>query len=501
MLTFGASSRGKKETSPLLGSQQSSARGSSPTIKRKELLTPRSLATPAGITTAACYDFLAEAVETHITPREMKPEQERWYDEDLSVRLDDAGCQSGTTLVVDTSRYSAKSLSSWINVLLRLQGTVWKSPRLWKSCGLIALTSLITSICVLGLVSDPASLKAAKFQKMTSFLNVFVGMLLGFFLSSSISRWYGCADGFLDFFDAIRNLQMQFCALGVSCESEAMCVRYGLLSAWLLRMELYTAMRQDEQERKEYFLIHWKQLKMERPGLVKAKEEEFLLKMARGGETDTSLLVWTWVASKVGAMAQAGEIPPMASPTYGRVMNLLQNAHAGMRQVRGTMLVQVPFIYTHMLACLVHINNFINGLSFGLVLGTTVGTVMQWMRMRNIEVEAPIPAGAGVNGGLNATGVPLQGSVEGYDHAARSSEVTGDIQNMIISFFFSVFGPIIYHALLEVAINIAQPFDNEEGAIPTASMIMQLETDILQAKLFSEHLTDWKKPQYEVIKK
>jgi len=39
-------------------------------------------------------------------------------------------------------------------------------------------------------------------------------------------------------------------------------------------------------------------------------------------------LLWTWVASLIGRMAQNGEIPPMPSPTYGRILNIVQQAYA-----------------------------------------------------------------------------------------------------------------------------------------------------------------------------
>lgn len=38
------------------------------------------------------------------------------------------------------------------------------------------------------LVKDPAKLNVARFQRISSFLEVVVGLLLGFFLSSSMQR-------------------------------------------------------------------------------------------------------------------------------------------------------------------------------------------------------------------------------------------------------------------------------------------------------------------------
>merc|ERR1719472_361029 len=85
-------------------------------------------------------------------------------------------------------------------------------------------------------------------------------------------------------------------------------------------------------------------------------------------------IVWMWVAALIGRLAQDGWIPPMPTPTYGRIMNLCQSAHGGIRQVRAAISVQAPLTYTHMLATLVHINNLLNALTFGIVSGLSIGT-------------------------------------------------------------------------------------------------------------------------------
>merc|ERR1719352_269659 len=95
---------------------------------------------------------------------------------------------------------------------------------------------------------------------------------------------------------------------------------------------------------------------------------------------NSSCCLWMWVASLVGRMAQDGDIPPMASPTYGRIMNIAQNAHGGIRTVKQSIYVQAPFTYVHTLAILVHVNNIISVASFGVGLGLTVGT---WVMYTN----------------------------------------------------------------------------------------------------------------------
>merc|ERR1719377_300273 len=98
----------------------------------------------------------------------------------------------------------------------------------------LSAIAVFVSILTVCLVPDPATMKVAKFTEVSKFLNVVVGLLLGFFLSSSMNRWHNCVNGFLELLDAIRNLQMQFVALGVPDEQSNLTLRYAFASAWLL---------------------------------------------------------------------------------------------------------------------------------------------------------------------------------------------------------------------------------------------------------------------------
>merc|ERR1719497_275674 len=101
-----------------------------------------------------------------------------------------------------------------------------------------------------------------------------------------------------------------------------------------------------------------------RPSLIEAHERPMLLR-----QKESYALLWTWVASLIGRMSQDGEIPPMASPTYGRILSIVQEAYGSIRDVRALHLIKAPFVYVHTLAILVHVNNILNAIGFGLVLG------------------------------------------------------------------------------------------------------------------------------------
>lgn len=132
--------------------------------------------------------------------------------------------------------YDSRNLLTF-KVWQNLAGTVWTKSSLWKMMGILLLIALSVATCVaasglqkalvarfgayhcmsvhiiarfarvlmkcdmlihvatwlyLGvaevLVKDPAKLNVARFQRISSFLEVVVGLLLGFFLSSSMQR-------------------------------------------------------------------------------------------------------------------------------------------------------------------------------------------------------------------------------------------------------------------------------------------------------------------------
>jgi len=160
---------------------------------------------------------------------------------------------------------------------------------------------------------------------------------------------------------------------------------------------------------------------------------------------DPSGALWLWIGSLVGYLAQEGEIPPLASPTYGRIMGTVYEGFNAIRDVRSLITTQAPYIYVQVLASLVHINNIVNAISFGLTSGSSIGTLLLYFR-----AHATSKADIG------------------------EKELTVDMQSLLVSFFFSCFGPFIYQALLEVSVAIAQPFSNKDAVIPTDRMIKVL---------------------------
>jgi hypothetical protein len=370
--------------------------------------------------------------------------------------------------ITDEMTYQPGSLLRWSSLLMP-HGSIWRSHHLWSTMLRLAVLVVIISIIVVFTVPDPVSLKIEHFLKISYFLNFFVGLCVSFFMKSSLERWHNCTEGFLELGDAIRNLQMQFQALGASEERSDMCSRYGLLSGHLLRFQLIYE-TQSPGETKETKQKMWEELTLQSKGDAKGiqpKVDHDELKVLTT-VSDPAGVMWNWISSLVARMAEDGEIPGMATPTYGRIMNLCQDAHDGIRHVRSSISVRAPFVYVHMLASLVHINNLLNAVSLGLVFGVAISGRL-----------------------LHAGHHPL------YQNRVRGNQVERDESFCVVTIIVCSLGPLFYQAITEISIALSQPFSSKFGQIPTERILHTLEEVLGDGKIVSRNLPHWERPRFK----
>jgi len=418
--------------------------------------TPTQQGTPVAATSHAADGFVADPERQPLLDKPSEKRQNWWPFSSSAAKKTQQEQDDEDDW--DSTQYDITQMSSW-SAFGMVKGCAWDNSVLWGWIGLaLLLASAVAAVVVF--VPDAVLVNPQKLAKLGTFLNVFVGLLLGFFLTSSMNRWYACVDAFLELLDAVRSMQMQMTALGVAQEKAFILSRYGVLSAWLLHLSLNMESNDEkksanpDKEEQERVDKVWQKLEQFRPELVLPQERE-KLKLHK----ESYALLWTWVASLIGRMSQDGEIPPMASPTYGRILNIVQEAYGSIRNVRALQLIKAPFIYIHTLAILVHVNNILNAVSFGLVLGITIsGTTM---------------------GGTERK----------------------DLVNMYISLFmqfcFSMLAPILYLALLDVSMCISQPFTYRDAKIPAIKYIRCLEEDLQKAVILGDNPPHWEKPSFK----
>jgi len=176
----------------------------------------------------------------------------------------------------DSTKYDVSVMTSW-RAFATTKGAVFYNPTLWRCM----MFSTIVAFCVAAgthMSANARRIDPAKITRLGTFLNVFVGLLLGFFLSSSMNRWYGCVNAFMNLLDAVRSMQMQMIALGVDHERCEKLSRYGILSAWLLHLSLNNSSHKSGSDKKlksesSQLAKTWATVEKIRPHLVKPEEK------------------------------------------------------------------------------------------------------------------------------------------------------------------------------------------------------------------------------------
>jgi len=160
-------------------------------------------------------------------------------------------------------------------------------------------------------------------------------------------------------------------------------------------------------------------------------------------------------------LSQDGEIPGLNTPTYNALMaSSKKAAQACILKAKGCLSVQMPFPYSHMLATLVHINNYILAVMSGISMGTAIGLGYHAIKI----------------GKYGQLAYPLQ------------LMTTQLIVVMVIPFFYQTF--------LQIAALMCSPINNKEFPLPIEQLIERLETQLVCQAKFAENPPSWSKPSW-----
>jgi len=386
-----------------------------------------------------------------------------------SLGFNDFVPEGKTPYVKDAMTYHTTFLKGW-QVFYVLSNTIWVQRALWQMMGRLFLVTLMVGFGSFMFMPDASHVDASRFREITAVLNIFLGLMLSFFLRESVARWVKCVDGFLGLFNAIRNLAMQLHALGVDKKRANICLRYGVMSAIILISDL-KRMGLTVQESNAKNDAMWAKLS----SLPQTRENQFysvstqeqnLLK----GTNDTPGQLWIWIASLVGRMALDGDVLPMASPTYGRIINLCQVAQDEIRVIRAAMFVKTPFLYVHTLATLVHVTNFLFAVALGFVLGTSLEGIAKY---------------------AESCWYP-----EGYtDTKLKRPAEEGQI--IIIELLKCVLAPMLYQAFFMLGCSVSCPFANPDSSIPVNRILSHLRDDLLDAEVLATNPPHWEAPSFK----
>lgn len=143
-----------------------------------------------------------------------------------------------------------------------------------------------------------------------------------------------------------------------------------------------------------------------------------------------------------------------------------------MKQIRAVREVQVPYVYTHTLAAVVHVSNILCATSMGLTLGSCLGSILVHIDPR-----------------LTLYGVQPQ-----PNHSADT-----DVQVLIIQGLKCFFAPVLYQAFLEIGFCVSTPFGAgaESAKLPIDELISGWLEDVKHANDMAVAPPGWEAPCFK----
>jgi len=375
--------------------------------------------------------------------------------------------------VIDTMTYHTRFLKTWY-VFTILKHTIWTHKALWHMMGRLLILSIVVAALTYTFFPDAEHLDVSKFREITNLLNIFVGLMLSFFLADSVKRWSSCVDAFVLLFNSIRTLSMQFLALGVDDDRMNLALRYCVLTSVILINDLKKmALKAEDHAGAEDAM--WERL-MSVQGTPEMKyfhltrREYELLQHVR----DVPGTMWVWVATLIGRMAADGDVPAMNTPIYGRILDLCQRAQDSLRRVRTAMFVRTPFTYVHTLATLVHVTNILFAVALGLTIGSSMEGIVHYAKSWWLE------------------------DAEKRNAADNLLSLPSDFfTTMIVESLKCIVAPTLYQAFFMLGCSVSCPFADPASAVPVHRMLTSLRLDLNDSDRLAKNPPLWEVPRFK----
>jgi len=352
--------------------------------------------------------------------------------------------------------YNPQQMCSW-QIFKAYHGTVLADHKIWRVAGGLLVLAAASCCLVFIFVPRPQDLKMSSFFSLVLYFKVFIAFMLGMYMSFCLKRWWMCMQTLTDFFLGIRKISYFLNAAGCPDEPLHAMQRLSMLSAYLLENEVTSIFVTDTAEREQKWTKLVKHLKEE--GLILDAE---LITLEQNVEHDgRALVVWTWVACHVTTL-------DISAPLRGVLYEHITKQTDLVTQIKTFLVFQLPYMYSHMLACFVHLNNILIAVACGVGIAVAVGDVVQgwywWSKDRQ--------------------GVAVPNSIH------PRSQVYVGCQMIFLHLLVLFVQPLIYQAFLEIASMLCDPFTHHTYGVPVHDCIFETKRLIHDQNVFHKHDLD-----------
>jgi len=266
--------------------------------------------------------------------------------------------------------YDPEQLTNW-RAIIALNGTIFMQPAVI----MIIVSQFFCALGVAGLLyffaQHPEAYNSDAMKDIVKTVAVSIAFLLGLFLSSCINRWWDTITSLEMLFGTIKRLTMTAINLELPSASRATLARRCVLSTHLLQVEqtenhALLAGKQTKADLEEHWAAifeHW-----EHTGMCTKYERALLQKVP---QQQRSFFAWSLVSKELlvqrpNLVSSDGSTDVMA---YDRLCDLVQSGVASVSAVRTAAAFQMPYIYVHLLAFMIHFVNVLTAVGTGVRIG------------------------------------------------------------------------------------------------------------------------------------
>jgi len=322
---------------------------------------------------------------------------------------------------------------------------VFNDRKIWAVAACLVGTSTLVGAFVWLAVPNPHDLKMSPFFNIVHYFKVFIAFMLGMYMSSCLKRWWSCMQALTDFFLGIRRLSWFLQAADADPECVEAVQRLSIVSAYLLENEVTSIWVEAVQSRDELWETLVEHLLTD--GHIHTDEVDTLELFVE--HDNRALVVWSWIGIHISKLKVP---PPLKSTIYGLVAAQTDIV----TQIKNFLLFQLPYMYSHMLACFVHINNILIAVACGVGIAVAIADLVKGFHHWADKHDG-------------------HATPEGVDPRAM---VYSAVQNIFAQFLMLMTQPLIYQAFLEIASTLNDPFTHQVYGLPLHDCIDELRTQL-----------------------
>jgi len=355
--------------------------------------------------------------------------------------------------------YNPRLLLTW-SVLRAVRGTVLDDGGVLWNIAVVSFVALVSCVTCFLAVPDLTTFKPDAFYAVVLYVKVFIAFMLGMFLSNCLGRWWDTVVALTDLFMCIRKITWLCNTHQVQPEVRDIIQRHAVLSCLVLEAEVSSLY-----EPPDIVEDRWVELQglTISEGLATRAELDKL--STEADRADRSLMVWAWIGKEMGTL----KLPP---PVLTMALVCGTDAIGFIKKIKSKVQTQMPLMYTHMLAFLVHLNNLMLAVATGVSTAIMLGDVLHAF-------------------GGSRTGMLAGEALDVADEPDRPGKLYRAVQGILVAMLSLLVQPVIYHAFLQIGAILADPFTHESHGLPMLDYTVQLRSQLKEMNEMADQDVAW----------